>query len=357
MPTTSNSTSILLLSSASPSSVTSTVANASSVYVFNRAAQTNVAVYWGASPATTNGGLLTLCQNPNVDVIMIAFLGAYFGPNGYPSLKIGGNSCRAATAAQQTTAPGLVNCVAMAPTITECQRIGKPILLSLGGSTSTSNFSSAAQATELASTLWALFGADLTNSTTQPIRPFGTSVVLDGFDMDPENDMPNYYGVFASALRAKYATNSSKPFYLSGSPQCPIPDPSLPLDTVLQFDWVWPRFYNAMRCNINSAGFLSSITAWSQQLMTNGSRARLYPGVAVSNLTGSGVVAGSDLNSYISRINLTNVANFGGLMLWDGSFALANDSAGIDFLTYAKRSVRNLATAVSESHYHEMTIC
>lgn len=274
---------------------------------------------------------------------MIAFLGTYFGPNGYPSLKIGGSSCLAATAAQQSTAPGLVNCARMAPVITQCQQIGKPILLSLGGSTSTSNFSSAAQATEFASTLWALFGEDLANTTTRPIRPFGTSVVLDGFDIDNENDIGAYYGVFASALRAKYASssNSSKSYYISGTAQCPIPDPGLPLDAMLQFDWIWPRFYNARACNLNSTGFLGSLSAWSQQLLINGTTIgpRLFPGVAVSNLTSSGSVPGASLSTYISRINLTNITNFGGLMLWDGSFALAVDDAGIDFLTYAKRSL------------------
>ncbi|KXT03344.1 hypothetical protein AC578_3945 [Pseudocercospora eumusae] len=317
------------------------------VYTFDRAAQTNLAVYWGASPATTNGSLLTLCQNPNVDMIMIAFLGAFFGPNGYPSLKIGGRSCRAATTAQQATAPGLVDCVAMAPMISECQRIGKPILLSIGGSTSTSNFSSADQATEFASTLWTLFGADLDNTTTRPIRPFGTDVVLDGFDIDAENDMPDHYGTFASALRAKYATDTSKPYYLSGSPHCPIPDTSLPLDAMLQFDWVWPRFYNAMKCNMNSAGFLDSLSAWSRQLSINGTIGpRLLPGVAVSNLTSSGSVPAADLNNYISQINLANIPNFGGLMLWDGSFALASDNNGIDYLTCAKRSLVDLANTI-----------
>ncbi|KXT03341.1 hypothetical protein AC578_3945 [Pseudocercospora eumusae] len=334
-------------SSLESSSATSSISSMTSVYTFDRAAQTNLAVYWGASPATTNGSLLTLCQNPNVDMIMIAFLGAFFGPNGYPSLKIGGRSCRAATTAQQATAPGLVDCVAMAPMISECQRIGKPILLSIGGSTSTSNFSSADQATEFASTLWTLFGADLDNTTTRPIRPFGTDVVLDGFDIDAENDMPDHYGTFASALRAKYATDTSKPYYLSGSPHCPIPDTSLPLDAMLQFDWVWPRFYNAMKCNMNSAGFLDSLSAWSRQLSINGTIGpRLLPGVAVSNLTSSGSVPAADLNNYISQINLANIPNFGGLMLWDGSFALASDNNGIDYLTCAKRSLVDLANTI-----------
>ncbi|KAF7187468.1 Endochitinase 3 [Pseudocercospora fuligena] len=291
---------------------------------------------------------MALCQNSNVDIIIIAFLGAYFGPKGYPSLKIGGNSCRAATTARQAIAPGLVNCTAMAPVITECQRIGKPILLSMGGSTSTSNFSSASQAADFASTLWALFGADLNNQTTRPIRPFGTDVVLDGFDIDAENDMPDHYGTFASALRAKYATNTSKPYYLSWSPHCPIPDNSLPLDAMLQFDWVWPRFYNAMRCNINSAGFLGSLSAWSKRLYVNGTTGpRLFPGVAASNLTASGNVLGADLNTYISQINLTEITNLGGLMLWDGSFALKNDTNGVDYLTYVKTSLVNLAKSTT----------
>lgn len=274
---------------------------------------------------------------------MIAFLGTYFGPNGYPFLNIGGSSCLAATAAQQSTAPGLVDCARMAPVITPCQQIGKPILLSLGGSTSTSNFSSAAQASEFASTLWALFGEDLTNSTTRPIRPFGTSVVLDGFDIDNENDICAYYGVFASALRARYATssNSSRSYHISGTAQCPIPDPGIPLDAMLQFDWVWPRFYSVRECNLNSTGFLGSLSAWSLQLYINGTTIgpRLFTGVAVSNMTGSGSVPGASLSTYTSQINITNISNFGGLMLWDGSFALAVDDFGIDYLTYAKRSL------------------
>ncbi|EME78918.1 glycoside hydrolase family 18 protein [Pseudocercospora fijiensis CIRAD86] len=233
--------------------------------------------------------------------------------------------------------------------ITECQRIGKPILLSMGGPSSTSNFTSATQATEFASTLWSLFGADLTNTTTLPIRPFGPDVILDGFDIDSENEMPDHYATFASALREKFSENptpSTKQFYLSGSPHCPLPDKSLPLDAMLQFDWVWPRFYNAMQCNLNSEAFLDSLSAWSKQLGTNGPR--LFPGIAVSNLSASGNVPGSELEGYIAKINLTDVGNFGGLMLWDGSFALARDEEGEDFLGYAKRALVNLVSGWSE---------
>lgn len=281
---------------------------------------------------------------------MLAFLRIFFGPNGYPTLKLGGSTCNAATAAQNLTAPGLINCTALAPVITQCQQIGKPILLSLGGATGQTNFTSAAQAIDFASTLWALFGADTSNATTKPIRPFGPTVVLDGFDLDSENKIPAYYGNFTSALRAKYATNTTKPYYISGAPQCPIPDPNLPLDAMLQFDWVWPQFYNAAGCQINSTGFYASTSAWSQQLYINGAIGpRFYIGLAASNATSSGYVPGSSLQNLLSPINTTNMSNFGGIMLWDGSTGLVQDSVGVDYLTYAKNALLSLFNAVRTS--------
>lgn len=80
----------------------------------------------------------------------------------------------------------------------------------------------------------------------------------------------------------------------------------------------------------------------------------MYPGVAVSNLTGNGSVSGADLQSYIGRLSTRNITNFGGLMLWDGSFALVEDSDGINFLTYAKGSVLNLLNAVRSSYRDTM---
>lgn len=317
---------------------------------FDPNAQTNLAVYWGAGAATTSDGLLKLCNNPKVDIVLLAFLGTYFGPNGWPSLKLGGGSCMAASTAQRAKAPGLVDCSNLGGVISQCQAIGKPVLLGLGGSTSTANFSSRAQAVEFASTVWSLFGADTTNITTRPLRPFGPNVVLDGFDIDAESYMPDYYGAFATALRAKYASTKSKPFYLSGSPRCPIPDGSLPLDAMLQFDWVWPRFYNAKKCQVDSTGFLPSLSAWSQQLRPaiKGSKApRLYAGITASPLSSSGYVAGASLNRYIGGINTTNLTNFGGLMLWDASMAMVRDAGGVDYISYTKQGVMQIQNAVS----------
>ncbi|KAK4501581.1 hypothetical protein PRZ48_007390 [Zasmidium cellare] len=316
-------------------------------YSFNPASQTNIAVYWGASPATTSDSLRTLCQHPNVDIVILAFLGFYFVLQGYPSLKIGGSSCKAATPEQQATAPGLINCTAIAPSITECQKSGRPVLLSLGGSTSTSSFDSDEQAIEFASTLWALFGADTANSTTRTIRPFGPDVILDGFDLDPENDMPQYYLAFTKALRTKYSSDPTKPYYISGSPHCPIPDTSLPLDAMLLFDWVWPRFYNAKKCNADSKGFLDSVSNWAKQLKTDGTNGpKLYPGIAVSNLTGSGSVPAMDLHKRIGNVDLAKMTNVGGLMLWDGSLALEEGDDEGGYLDRAREALVQLHDTV-----------
>ncbi|KAF2170930.1 glycoside hydrolase family 18 protein [Zasmidium cellare ATCC 36951] len=330
-----------------PSSALTHERNGSTTYSFNPASQTNIAVYWGASPATTSDSLLALCQHPNVDIVILAFLGTYFGPGGYPSLKIGGSSCRAATPEQQAIAPGLVDCTAIAPSIAECQQASKPVLLSLGGSSITSSFESDEQAKEFSSTLWALFGADTANETTRSIRPFGPNIVLDGFDLDAESDMPQHYLAFTQALRAKYSKDPGKAYYISGSPHCPIPDTSLPLEAMLLLDWVWPRFYNAKKCNANSKGFLNSVSDWSVQLKTNGTtRPRLYPGVAVSNLTGSGSVRATDLHKHVNGIDISKMGNFGGLMLWDGSLALFEGTDRMNYLDYARNALVKLQDTV-----------
>jgi chitinase len=268
---------------------------------------------------------------------MLAFLGNYPGDNGFPSLKLGGRSCRAATSAQKRIAPGLVNCVGLAPAIEQCQRIGKPVLLSLGGSTSTSQFRSAPEAVQFASTLWSLFGGDFSNSTTLPLRPFGPNIALDGFDIDNENDNAGFYAEFARALRVKFATVPGRRFYLSGSPRCVLPSTSLSVDAMMQLDWVWPRFYAAAKCQItNTAGFLSAVQSWTQQLAGG---PKLYLGLAASKLTVSGHAPGAEIADRVGQIDKAHAKSIGGIMLWDGSLAMVNDEKGTNYLKYAKQAV------------------
>ncbi|KAF2234108.1 glycoside hydrolase family 18 protein, partial [Viridothelium virens] len=313
----------------------------------------NVAVYYGQTSSTAAGGLLTLCQDPSVDIIILAFVYTFFGPNNYPSASFG-PGCSGSTTSQAQSAPGLPSCPQLATEITQCQTIGKPVLLSLGGYIATTAFSSSAQATQFANTIWDLFGgggnsssssssSSSTNSDSTALRPFG-SVVVDGFDIDNEDHSTAYYDDFSTALHSLIASDRSKKYYVSAAPQCPRPDASIPLELMQAADFVWVQFYNNPQCNLGSSGFLDSFQAWSRDLAANASSAssgpRLYIGGGAWSGAGSGYVEGSQLAGIVQGVNGSHVGNFGGMMFWDGTEGLANqDAGGKDYLDYAKEAL------------------
>ena len=190
--------------------------------------------------------------------------------------------------------------------------------------------------------MWNLFGAG--TGEARELRPFGDDVVLDGFDIDNENQIPDYYDVFASALRAQTRTDPrNRTYYLSAAPQCVRPDASIPLAVMQAADFVWVQFYNNPQCNLDSPGFLESFKAWSGDLAANtsaGAGPRLYVGAGAFSGAGTGYVEGSELASIVRGVKDLNVPNFGGMMFWDGSEGLANkDSSGKDYLDYAKEAL------------------
>ena len=292
-----------------------------SSYTFNASADNNVAVYYGTTADTQIGELLALCQNPNVDIVILSFVYDFFTQGGYPSITNFGQACSGPNAAQAATAPGLLDCTGLAPEISGCQSIGKKVLLSLGGYIANSSFSSLDQAQEFAVTLWNLFGAG-TGDDPQ-LRPF-ESVIVDGFDIDNENHDPTYYEAFALALRNQFGLDPSKTYYLSAAPQCPIPDASIPMDAMIFADFIWVQFYNNPSCNLDSPGFQSSFAAWSANLSAakipepGAPQMRLYMGAGAFEGAGSGYVPGAGLSVPVSSARELYVDNLGGIMLWDG---------------------------------------
>lgn len=147
---------------------------------FNALSHQNLAVYYGQTPATAQVGLGDLCQNKNVDIVVLAFLTEFFGPGGFPTINFGA-ACGGQTPEMESAgASGLLNCPDLASQISLCQNTGKKVLLSLGGSVATSAFASDDQASKFATTLWDLFGAG--TGVDPGLRPFG-SVKIDGFDV------------------------------------------------------------------------------------------------------------------------------------------------------------------------------
>jgi len=105
---------------------------------FNPQASNNVAVYFGQTRNTGSTTLLAQCQDPNVDIVILAFLVTFFGPGGYPVINFGA-ACGGQTPEQVEH-----------------------------------------QAAEFASTLWNLFGSG--TGEDPGLRPFG-QVQVDGFDI------------------------------------------------------------------------------------------------------------------------------------------------------------------------------
>ena len=320
-------------------SIRESVLPTASPYLFNAESEDNVAVYYGTTPATKKGGLSSLCSNSNVDIVILSFVFSFFDANGYPSIDFG-PGCSGQTASQKDTAPGLKDCSALAPEIAACQALDKKVLLSLGGYNSNTSFASDTQATEFASILWDLFGAG--DGLDEDLRPFGTDIVIDGFDIDNENHNTDHYETFAIALRERFTTDDSKSYYLSAAPQCPIPDESIPVGALQQADFVWVQFYNNPSCNIDAPGFQQSFRAWSD-LLASGTLVRgprLYIGAAGFEGAGSGYVKGSGLGTRVRTARGLYVENLGGVMLWDGSEAALNvDQYGVDYLSYAKSAL------------------
>lgn len=137
---------------------------------FNPLATNNIAVYFGHSIGNSKASLPDICNTTAVDIIILGFIRAFNGPNVLPTFDFA-PSC-------ETTASKM-NCAVLAGQIAACQSAGKKVFISVGGSTSTTDFNSSAVAIQSAQTLWNIFGDGC--GTAAP-RPFGT-VTVDGFDI------------------------------------------------------------------------------------------------------------------------------------------------------------------------------
>jgi chitinase len=153
------------------------------------------------------------------------------GANGYPGTDFGnacGGSYYKSPEGKQTKL--LESCPGMASDIKYCQSKGKKILLSLGGSSSDVYIASESSAKDMADFLWGAFGPSKTS--WEGPRPFGDACV-DGFDLDIESHASNItgsvdfgYATMVDQFRSLF-DKEEKTYYISGAPQCAIPDSHL----------------------------------------------------------------------------------------------------------------------------------
>lgn len=301
-------------------------------------------VYWGQNGGGTveNNDLAAYCTSTSgIDVLVLAFLYQFGRGSNIPSGTIG-QSCYISTSGQGQ------NCDALTSAIATCQAAGVKIILSLGGATSSYSLQSQADAEAIGQYLWDSY-ANSGNTSVQ--RPFGSNFV-NGFDFDIEvNDgSSQYYQYMIAKLRSNFAKDPSHTYYITGAPQCPIPEPNMGViinNSV--FDYISVQFYNnnnyTVPCALGINGDAPfNYNNWTAFIAgTPSANAKIFIGVPASPLAANGNPGGAVY--YASPDQLATIVNeyksdahFGGVMMWSAGFSDSNVNNGC---TYAQE-VKNI---------------
>lgn len=290
-------------------------------------------VYWGQNGGGTveNDDLSTYCTSTSgIDIIVLAFLYEYGNGNTIASGTIGQSCYISPTGEPQ-------NCDDLGAAIKTCQDKGVKVIMSLGGAVGAYSLTSQTEAETIGQNLWEAYGN--TASSSVP-RPFGTTFV-NGWDFDIEASNGNqYYQYLISTLRSKFASDSSNTYYITGAPQCPIPEPNMQqIITTSQFDYLWVQFYNNPGCsvngNINYNDWVSNVSG------TPSSNTEIFIGVPASTLGATGTDSGAQY--YLDPSALATLVGeyksnsaFGGIMMWSAGFSDSNVSNGCTYAQEAK---------------------
>ncbi|GAM44085.1 class III chitinase [Talaromyces pinophilus] len=297
-----------------------------------RAPGGEVVVYWGqnSAAASENNDLSTYCTaSSGIDIVVLAFLYEYGNGITIPSGVIG-QDCSISTTGQGT------NCDSLASQISTCQSNGVKVMLSLGGAVGAYSLTSQAEAETIGQNLWDAYGN--TSGGSVP-RPFG-SIFVNGWDFDIEANSGNqYYQYMISKLRSNFASDSAHTYYITGAPQCPVPEPNMgEIITAAQFDYLWIQFYNNGYCSypntLNYDDWVSYVAG------TPSANAKLFLGVPASELGSTGTSSGavyyqspSVLASTVASFDTSS--NWGGIMMWDAAFSDANVVDGCNYAQQA----------------------
>ncbi|GAW24871.1 hypothetical protein ANO14919_144660 [Xylariales sp. No.14919] len=297
-------------------------------------------VYWGQNGGGTieNNDLSAYCTpEQGIDIIVLSFLYSFGGGNEIPSGTIG-QSCFITNAGEGQ------NCDDLASAISTCQSNGIKIILSLGGAVGSYSLDSDEEATTIGNNLWKAYG---NSGDTDVQRPFG-DVFVNGFDFDLELNKGNeHYPAMISALRDNFETDSENTYYITGAPQCPIPEPnfSVILESA-KFDYLWPQFYNnnnytvpcALPINGNAPFNYDDWVSYTAD--TPSADAKLFIGVPAAPLAANGAPTGETY--YATPEQLSDIISeykshdrFSGIMMWSAGFS---DSNVINDCTYAQQA-------------------
>lgn len=136
-----------------------------------------------------------------------------------------------------------------------------------------------------------------------------------------------------SALRSSFAQDPANKYYITGAPQCPIPEPNMGvIINGAQFDYLWPQFYNNNNYTYPCAlGFNGNAplnyNQWVSFLAgTPSANAKIFFGVPAAPLAANGAPSGetyyitpAQLSTLVSEYKGTS--SFGGVMMWSAGFS------------------------------------
>ncbi|TAQ84940.1 hypothetical protein B7494_g6722 [Chlorociboria aeruginascens] len=303
-------------------------------------------VYWGQNGGGTveNNDLSSYCTSTSgIDIIVLAFLYEFGNGNNIPSGTIG-QSCFISTAGEGQ------NCDAVASSIATCQAAGIKVILSLGGASGSYSLQSQSEAETIGQYLWESYG---NSGSTTVERPFGDTFV-NGFDFDIEVDNGSeYYPYMISTLRSSFSSDPSNTYYITGAPQCPIPEPNMgAIISSATFDYLWVQFYNNNNythpCSLGFNGNAPlNYDQWQTFIAgTPSADAKLFFGVPAAPLAANGSPSGETY--YITPDELAALVGeyksnsaFGGVMMWSAGFSDTNVNDGC---TYAQEAHSILLT-------------
>ncbi|EFY91910.1 class III chitinase ChiA2 [Metarhizium acridum CQMa 102] len=310
----------------------------------SRATGAQNVVYWGQNGGgvVENNDLATYCtKEAGIDIVVLAFLYQYGNGNKIASGTIG-QSCSISPSGEGQ------NCDALAKAIDTCKANGVKVVLSLGGASGAYSLTSQQEAEAIGQNLWDAYGKPGSNPAASVPRPFGNTFVS-GWDFDIEsNSGNNFYQFMIAKLRSNFASDPGNQYFITGAPQCPIPEPNMnEIITKAQFDYLWVQFYNNPGCSVDGT---INFGDWKKNVAnTPSANAKIFIGVPASPLGATGTASGAKY--YLEPKKLAALVDqhssdpaFGGVMMWAAGFSDANVNNG---RTYAQEAKAILTAANS----------
>ena len=216
-----------------------------------------------------------------------------------------------------------------------------------------------ASAQSFAEILWTSFGP---KTDTNAPRPFGDAVV-DGFDFDIESvlkpgedkeDLSRGYSSLINGLRAYYLSSNGS-YYISGAPQCIVPDSHLAdaIETAF-FDFLFVQFYNTAECSArayfdHSYGGKNtniSFSGWVDFVHTHGlnKETKVYLGLPASNDANDVVdpkmyLQPKEAKEMIQAFQCEYPEDFGGVMLYEATASETHPINGVPYADVLKKDL------------------